>query len=457
VALPLIAIVGAPNVGKSTLFNRLVGRRRAIVTNEPGVTRDRMYDEVRETSIPFRIVDTGGLTPNTAVPFAQEIEAQADAALAEAVVFLFVVDARAGATALDLELAGILRRRNKPLLLIANKVDGDGAEALVHDLHVLRLGEPIGVSSEHGRGVDDLFTRIVAELEKCASRADPGGAFDLQDDDEESELSTEVKVAIVGRPNVGKSSLLNRLVGEQRAVVSDVAGTTRDAVDTLLTLDDKRYRLIDTAGIRRPGRVQQAVEKFSVNRARANIARCDAAVLVLDASEGFAAQDAHIAGYVREGGKPMVVVVNKWDLIEDRKEEAAEWEERVRHRLRFARDVPMILISAKSGQRVRQVLRRVDQVHAESGIRVPTVELNRWAAELSGFDGRTPAGGRGFKLYYATQIGVYPPRFLLFCNDPKRAHFSLERFLDNSLRERFGFGSAALQLMFRARRESNTP
>jgi GTP-binding protein len=261
-----------------------------------------------------------------------------------------------------------------------------------------------------------------------------------------------LNVAIVGRPNVGKSSLMNRLAGEERAVVSEVPGTTRDSIDVLLELALGRYRLIDTAGIRRPGRVRQVVERFSVSRARRNIERCDVAVLVLDASEEFAAQDAHIAGYVTQAFKPMVVVVNKWDLIEGREEQAKVWEERVRHRLRFAKEVPLVLISAKTGQRVTRVLDHVDTLFAAAGKTVPTAELNRWLQGAGGAHARGQS--QSLRLYYTTQIGVHPPTFVLFCNDRRALHFSMQRYLVNGLRETFGFGGAPLRLRFRERREA---
>jgi len=441
VSLPLVAIVGAPNVGKSTLFNRLVQSRRAIVTDEPGVTRDRLYGEVRRGPLPFRIVDTGGLTPNNAAPFAAEIEQQADNAMGEASCLMFVIDARAGITAIDHEVAESLRKRGLPILLVANKVEGPKVEARVHELYELGLGDPIAVSSEHGLGIDDLLTRIEQSL---AEHTVPASS---EDGVEPRPLS----VAIVGRPNVGKSSLLNRLVGEERVLVSEIPGTTRDSIDTLLDTGERRYRLIDTAGIRRRGRVQRRAERFSVARARKNIDRCDIAILVLDANEPFGAQDAHIAGYVIDAYKPLVVAVNKWDLIEGREEEAKRWRAEVSHRLRFVKEAPMVLISAKTGQRVARVLEHADELHASAAIEVPTPEVNRWLQDV----GRRPAnaGPGAPRLLYATQTGTHPPSFLLFCSDPSKIHFSFRRQLDNSLRERFAFGGAPIRLEFRSRRD----
>jgi GTP-binding protein len=435
---PLVAIVGAPNVGKSTLFNRMVGRRHAIVTDQPGVTRDRLYGDVDRDPLRFRLVDTGGLTPNDAAPFAEEIMQQASAAIQEAGVLIFVLDGRVGATAIDRDVAVLLRKSDRPIVLVANKIDGDKHEALIHELHELGLGQPLALSAEHDRGLDELYERLETHLTDAPDAADevPG--------------DRPLRVAIVGRPNVGKSSLLNRLVGEQRVMVSDIPGTTRDAIDTLLTLGERRYLLIDTAGIRRPGRIRERVERFSIVRAKANIERCDAAILVLAADDGIAAQDTHIAGYVHDALKPLVVAVNKWDLIEGREESAKKWAEDVSDRLRFAKQAPMILISALTGQRALNVLDRVDEVYACGSIQVGTPELNRWLEQAAAHQshGRKQA----FRVYYATQTGVHPPRFAIFCNDPAKAHFSLKRYLENSLRERFGFGASPIRMQFRPRR-----
>ena len=443
VAAPLIAIVGAPNVGKSTLFNRLIGRRSALVTDEPGVTRDRIYGTVRKARRPFRLVDTGGLTPGLDAPFAREIERQADLALREAAGVLYVVDARAGASALDRELAARFRRRGIPVRLVANKVDAPSLEPLIHDLHALGLGEPIAVSAEHGDGMGDLLDAVDAMLppgfeeESDAPAAEPG----------------EVRVALVGRPNVGKSSLLNRRLGEERVLVSEIPGTTRDAVDTPFAYRDRRYLLVDTAGIRRRGKVNRGAETLSVVAARNNIERADVVILVVDATESFAAQDAHIAGYAQEAKRPVVVAVNKWDIVEGREEAAAAWQEELRRRLKFVKEVPIVLVSARTGQRVLKLLDHVDTVYAAAGRRVPTPELNRWLQAQAQTERASPAGGHSVRLFYVAQTGVHPPRFVLFCNDARRVHFSLRRRLENSLREQFGFGAAPLHLQFRSRRE----
>jgi len=304
--LPLVAIVGAPNVGKSTLFNRLVGGRRAIVTDQPGVTRDRLYGEVTDVKAPFSLVDTGGLVPMSDAPFAREIEKQAEQALREAAVILFVVDARAGLTPLDQELSAMLHRRHTPLVLVANKVDGEKQSDLIHDLYGLGFGAAIPVSAEHSRGIDGLLGKIGSLLSELPSEGT---------DWRPNETDTAVRVAIVGKPNVGKSSLLNKLLGEERAIVSAIPGTTRDATDTYLTWEKKPVLLIDTAGIRRRGRIEQGIEKYSVLRAMRSIGRADVVMLLLDAEDLVTAQDAHVAGYVLEEMRSIIVVVNKWDLI----------------------------------------------------------------------------------------------------------------------------------------------
>jgi GTP-binding protein len=442
VSIPLVVIVGAPNVGKSTLFNRIIRRRHAIVTDEPGVTRDRLYGEVSDVPVPFALVDTGGLTPGHAAPFAKGIAEQVEVALSGASAILFVIDARAGATSVDRDLATMLRRRGLPLLLVANKIDTDALVSLTHDLHDLGLGEPLPVSAEHDRGIVELLEALMPSLEPCSASEVDVPSFG----------SRATQVAIVGRPNVGKSSLLNRLLGEERVLVSEIPGTTRDAVDTLLEVGERRYGMIDTAGIRRRGKVQLRVEHVSVARAKKNIARCDIALLVLDASTGLTAQDAHVAGYVHDEYKPMVVVVNKWDLADEREEQAKLWEDTVQRRLSFAREAPLLLVSALTGQRVVKILDLVDRLYAAAGNRVSTPELNRWLQEVAGPYLAPPTRGRAARFFYMTQKGVRPPHFVLFCNEPRRVHFSRRRQLENSLRRRFGFDGVPLRLDLRARR-----
>jgi GTP-binding protein len=439
VPTPVVAIVGAPNVGKSTLFNRLVGMRRSIVTDEPGVTRDRVYGEVRDAEPPFRLVDTGGLAIRLEAPFDRGIEEQVLAALDEAAAVLFVIDVRAGISALDREIAQLLRRRDRPVIPVANKVDGPSIEPRVPDLFSLGLGDPVSVSAEHGLGVNDLLERLRGILGALPESVVP------------EDRAHAVGIALVGRPNVGKSSLLNRVLGEDRVMVSEIPGTTRDVVDTVVERDDRRYRLLDTAGIRRRGRVNVTAEVLSVAVARNSIRRADVVVLVLDGSEELASQDAHIAGYAHEAARPLVMVVNKWDLVPDREEAAKRWRETIHDRLSFARHAPVVFTSALTGQRADKFLEHADLLYEKAGRRVPTPELNRWLEEVARKEQASPARGRSVKLLYATQVGVRPPSFVLFCNHPRRIHFSLRRFLENSLRERFEFDGAPLRLRFRKR------
>jgi len=441
--LPMVAIVGAPNVGKSTLFNRLVRRRRSIVTDQPGVTRDRIYGDVRGGAHPFRVVDTGGLAPSPESPLAREIERQVATALDESDLVLFVVDGRAVPNALDVELAARLRRRGRPIVLVANKLDAERTAWSAPELYRLGLGEPIGVSAEHGIGVGELLERIdelLQALERTAPRADA------------EDTAGVVSVAIVGRPNVGKSSLLNRLVGAERAVVSEVPGTTRDSVDTLLRIGARRYRLIDTAGLRRRGKASEDAERLAATHARRSIAGCDVAVLVLDGTAEFAAQDAHVAGEVAAAHKPLLVAANKWDAVPPDATAARSWEERVRERLRFVAGAPIVRVSAKSGLRVRQLLVHADRLHAMAGRWVPTPELNRWFEGLRETPGGSSVARGGFKLFYGTQSGIRPPTFIVFCNDASRAHLQIRRHLANGLRERFGLGPVPVRLQFRSRR-----
>lgn len=444
---PLVAIVGAPNVGKSTLFNRLVGRRNAIVTHEPGTTRDRLYGMARTDGRQFRVVDTGGLTPESKIPYAREIEAQARMALGEAAVVLFVIDIRAGVTGLDREVASLLRHTGLPIVPVANKVDSPAQDVAVHEMQVLGLGDPVAISAEHDRGIDLLLEALDAVLAQDEPERTP--ASDPE--------TPPLRVAIIGRPNAGKSSILNRLLGEERVLVSAMPGTTRDAVDTLLRRDGRLYLLIDTAGIRRRGRASGSAETLAVIHARKSIERSDVVVLVVDATQGLAAQDTHIAGYAFDCFRPILIAVNKWDLVESREGAAKSWEKEVRQRLRFVKEFPIAFVSAKSGLRTSKLLDHADALYEAGGRLVSTPELNRWLQAEAASERSAPARGGSIKLFYATQTGVHPPSFVLFCNDARKIHFSLRRHLDNSLRERFGFGPAPIHLRFRSRRTRKLP
>jgi GTP-binding protein len=455
---PIVALVGRPNVGKSTLFNRIVGRRVAIVEDLPGTTRDRLYADADWRGVDFVVVDTGGLEvtgsggqtvkpsrpPATAQTvgvesglFLDQMRSQAQIAIAEAEVVVFLVDAEAGLTASDQEVADILRRAEKPVILAANKADNDRRRADAVEFYALGLGDPIAISALHGHGTGDLMDAIVEAL--------PVTEVDEGEDE-------RVKVAIVGRPNVGKSSLLNRLLGQERVIVSEVPGTTRDAIDMEIEFDGQRVVLIDTAGIRRRGKIAPGVEKYSVLRALKAINRADVCLLLIDAQDGVTAQDQHIAGYILDEAKSVVVVVNKWDAIEKDNYTMAHYTRDIRAALRFMDYVPVLFISAKTGQRVQQTLQVALQVRAERTRRISTADLNRLLQEATTRHPPKSKAGQQLKFYYVTQPEVDPPAFVFFVNDGKLVHFSYERYLENRIRETYGFLGTPLRLVFRSRR-----
>jgi len=430
---PVIAIVGRPNVGKSTLFNRLVGQRRALVRDVPGVTRDRLYGQVAFERWQATAIDTGGFDPSSEEPLIEGVRRQVLAAVQEADLVLFVVDARAGVTGLDVEIARVLRRSDRPVVLVANKVDAGGMESAVAELYRLGFGEPVPVSAEHGRGVAEMLEAVRARAPRDSAPPAPRGV---------------VHLAVIGRPNVGKSSLVNAMVGAERVLVHEAPGTTRDAVDTAFEYAGRPYVLVDTAGIRRKGRVSEALEKLSVVMALRSLERCQVALLVVDASEGLTAQDAHIAGYAHEAGRGVVLVVNKWDLVPPGMVRKAEIVDQLRERLPFLDYAPVCFTSATAGQGVRELFDTVDQVAAEAQRRVPPAEVTevlRQAIE------RRPAsvGGEALTLQSAAQVAVAPPTFALKVNRPDEVHFSYERYLARSLRLAFGFAGSPLRLSLR--------
>ncbi len=440
-AKPIVAIVGRPNVGKSTLFNRLVGERRAIVQDEPGTTRDRVYGTTDWGGIEFTIVDTGGLLDDREISnaslteIARHTQDQATSAIAEADVIVFVVDAKAGLTSGDHEVADILRRADKPTVLAANKADSlDRRDAAV-DFYNIGLGDPIPISAYHGGGTGDLLDRVVEALPEA----------------EEEEESEGPRIAIAGRPNVGKSRLLNALLGQERAIVSDVPGTTRDSLDTVIEWAGQPLTLIDTAGIRRRGRVEQGIERFSVLRSMRSIDRSDVVLLVIDATEGFTAQDLHIAGYVEEQKKGMVLVVNKWDLVEKDTNTMDDYRAKAREALDFMPYVPLVFISAKFGQRVQQVLETALLVVGEREKRVSTGSLNKLLKDAVAKHPPASRPGKWLKFFYATQADASPPTFVFFCNDPEHIHFSYRRYLENELRGEYGFVGSPIRMSFRSR------
>jgi GTP-binding protein len=447
--LPLVAIVGRPNVGKSTLFNRLVGHRRSIVTDEPGITRDRIYGSAEWLGRAFEVVDTGGLVPEEKAGIPGEIFRQAQLALGEADAIILVADSRTGPTPTDAELVRQLRVFGKPLFVAANKVDSarlTGAASAFFE-----LGEPVfPISAEHGLGIDDLLDEVTREFPERPAAVS---------------ASQAVHIAIIGRPNVGKSTLLNRLVGAERSIVASEPGTTRDAVDTEIEREGRSYVFVDTAGIRRKARTKLAAEKLSVVMARRHLERADLALLVADASLGVTAQDASIAGYAAEAGCSMIVVMNKWDLALERAradektktlspaELQNEYEKLVRARLGFVHYAPIVFLSALTGEKVTELFQLIDRVAGARRRRVPTAELNRWLSEIDLSRSSAPAAQMP-EILYLTQASTEPPTFVLFTREARRLHFSFERFLQNRLREAFDFTGTPIRIVVRTRRRA---
>ncbi len=420
---PLIAVVGRPNVGKSTLFNRLIGRRRSIVTDEPGITRDRIYGSTSWNGRIFEVVDTGGIVPGEETEIPQRIFDQAQIAIDEASLIFFVVDSRAAITASDQELTRLLRKTSKPVFLVVNKVDSAHKQSAdVAEFHRLGFAKVFPVSAEHGLGITEL-------LDEVAILIPPPEA-------PENDSHNEINVAIIGRPNVGKSTLLNRLVGEERAMVSPIAGTTRDAVDSVIQHGDTTFRFVDTAGIRRKGKTELKAEKLSIVMARRHLERSDVAILVIDGTEGVTALDAHIGGYAHEAGRSVIIVVNKWDIVEKTHRITADFDREIRERLKFLSFAPILYISAKTGQRVQRVYEALMEVYRSRFTRIPTSELNEFL--------RGEVLGRGglpsdVKIRYIAQVKTNPPTFVMFSNKKAKLHFSFERFIENRIRERFPF------------------
>lgn len=454
---PLVALVGRPNVGKSTLFNRLAEERLAVVDDVPGTTRDRLIAEAEWAGVIFDIVDTGGIDPTQSgygrnkqplsigsADFIKEIRQQAEIAIREADAILFITDATSGVTPADKEVAQILRRQQTerhgkawpPVLLVVNKADSQARRMQAYQFYELGIGEPHPISALHGTGTGDMLDELVAN-------------FEAQGEEVEDE---SVKIAIVGKPNVGKSSLLNRLLGEERAIVSPLPGTTRDAVDTFMNYGEIPITLIDTAGIRRRGRIEPGVEKFSVLRSINAIKRCDVALLIVDATSGLTAQDAHIAGYILDSWKSAVVVVNKWDAIPKDTHTMVEYTRHVRQELNFMEYVPVLFISAKTGQRVNRVLPTALQVQEERLVRLSTSQFNRILQKAQDQHPPPSHAGRQLKIYYGTQVRNDPPTFMVYVNDPKLAHFSYIRFLENRLRENYPFVGTPVRILLRPRR-----
>lgn len=434
----IVAIVGRPNVGKSTLFNRIVGERRAIVDDMPGVTRDRNYAVVGRYDKPFILVDTGGFEPETADRMLQQMREQSLLAMEEADVIIFLMDAKQGLTPADTEVCNMLRRVDKPVFFVVNKVDGERIENEAAEFYALGIGTLHTISAAHNRGVRDLLDEIQELLPDAAL----AGENDV------------TSIAVVGRPNVGKSSLVNRLLGYERVVANPTPGTTRDSVDSFFTCNKKRYCLIDTAGIRRKGKTSQKLEKYSVVDALKSIERADVALIVLNAEEGITEQDKHIAGYVFEAGRACLFVVNKWDTLEKDNKTLGAFVERIKYEFKFLSFAPIVFVSAKSGQRIHRIMEEASEVAEQYSRRVSTSELNRVFKEAVEAHHAPLHAGRRVKFYFATQVGVKPPTFAIFTNQPEGIATPYERYLGNRFREAFGFKGTPFKMLFRGRDKS---
>ena len=434
-ARPLVAIVGRPNVGKSMLFNRLVGQRLSIVEDTPGVTRDRLYAECEWCGRKFDMVDTGGIEPTTDSEILLFMREQAQIAIDAATVIILVTDIRTGVTAADKDVANMLLRSHKPVVLAVNKADSTGLpDPAIYEFYSLGLGDPIAVSAVHGHGTGDLLDACLAE-------------FPEQESEEEED--DRIKVAIIGKPNVGKSSLVNHILGEKRVIVSDVAGTTRDAVDTVFENELGRYLFIDTAGIRRKSKVDERVEKFSVMRAQLAIERADVCLIMIDARDGVTDQDTKIAGLAHEAGKASIIVVNKWDLVEKETGTMEKMRKDVMRDLSFMSYAPVLFISALTGQRTNRIFELINYVNDQSNMRISTGMLNNVLADAQARVQPPTDKGRRLKIYYMTQTGIKPPNFVIFCNSRELFHFSYQRYIENQIRAVFGLEGTPVRLVIR--------
>ena len=432
---PLIAIVGRPNVGKSMLFNKLVGQRLSIVEDTPGVTRDRLYAEAEWRNRKFDLVDTGGIEPSADSQILAFMRQQAEIAIQHATVILFVCDIKTGLTASDQEVANMLLRSQKPVVLAVNKMDQVGiTNPDIYEFYNLGLGDPIAVSAVHGHGTGDL-------LDACMEYFPP--------EDEEEEEDDVIKVAVIGKPNVGKSSLVNRILGEQRVIVSDMAGTTRDAVDSYFENQKGKYLFIDTAGMRKKSKVDDRIEKFSVLRATMAIERADVCLILVDANEGVTEQDTKVAGLAHEAGKACIIVVNKWDAIEKDDKTMDHMRQDIRRDLSYMAYAPIVFISALTGQRVDRLFDLINYVNDQASLRITTGMLNTVLADATARVQPPTDKGRRLKIYYMTQIGIKPPHFVCFCNDAKLFHFSYQRYLENQIRSTFGLEGTPVRLTIR--------
>ena len=437
---PVVAIVGRPNVGKSTIFNRLIGDRLAIVEDKPGITRDRIYGVSEWNGVSFSVIDTGGIEVHEQETMLQSIRIQAQLAIEEADVIVFMADAKTGMTQSDEEVGKLLHRSGKPVILVINKVDNLQRNAYIYEFYGLGYGDPIAISGSHGTGMSDLLDEIV----KCLPACEP-----VEYDED------IIKIAVIGRPNVGKSSLVNALLGEERVIVSDVAGTTRDAIDTPFERDGQRYVLIDTAGIRKRGKVYEMTEKYSVMRAMRAIERADVALIVVNGEEGIIEQDKHVAGYAYEEGKASVFVVNKWDVVHKDHRTVDEFSQNIKDHFLFMSFSPIVFVSAKTKQRIHKVLPVVQHVAQQHALRIQTHLLNDVVSDAVAFHPPPADKGRRLRINYVTQVAVKPPTIIIFVNDPTLMHFSYERYLENKIREAFPFEGTPIRLFVRCKSDNS--
>ncbi len=432
---PIVSVIGRPNVGKSTFFNRVTRTKDALVDNFPGVTRDRIFGDAVWNGLAFTLVDTGGFADDDQDFFAGPIRAQITQAIADADAVILIMDGKSGVSPFDRDLMSLLRTAEKPVLYAVNKIDGEEQEERLYEFYSLGIEMPFPISAEHGYGVSDLLDELVAVIPPSR----PETAEEM------------IRIAVVGRPNAGKSSLINRILGEDRHVVSDRPGTTRDAVDSICRVNGKPYRLIDTAGIRRKGKVTRKLEKFSIIKALRSLDRCDIALIVIDAADGITDQDISIAGYAQERGCGCILLLNKWDLIEKDKNTAKEYYERLRMAARFLSFAPAMTISALTGQRVSKIFSRVDEVYAQYTTRIGTGPINKILTEALERNEPPLHKGKRLKFYYATQVSIRPPTFVCFVNYPEAVHFSYERYLTNQIREGTGLTKTPIRLLLRQR------
>jgi len=434
VAKPIVAIVGRPNVGKSALFNQLAGKRISIVENIPGVTRDRIYADTEWLNRKFTMIDTGGIDPDNRDQLLQQMKYQAEIAIETADVILFLTDGKEGVTPADRDVAEMLRKSDKPVVLAVNKIDTQEEEANLYEFYNLAIGDPITISAAHKRGIGDMLDKIVENFNQS----------NLEEEEEDV-----IKIAVVGKPNAGKSSLVNRILGEERVIVNDIPGTTRDAIDTPFEMDGQKYIIIDTAGIRRKSRINDPLERYGVVRALSAIRRCDVALVVIDATEEATEQDTKIAGLVHEEGKGSILVMNKWDKIEKETNTMKEYRRRLMNELSFMTYAPGIFISAKTGQRVERIMELVRAVYNQCTFRISTGVLNDCLADAIAVNEPPTDRGKRLKILYGTQVSVKPPTFVLFVNDPELMHFSYRRYLENYFRKTFGLEGTPLRIIVR--------